>query len=104
MGWGRTLLLGNIGQQMDLSDQRAEIERLERGISVERALRDGADEMIGRLRRENNELKLYLAALVRLLLAKKVVTLDEIRQIVDVLDREDAAQDGAYAGPVVPEG
>jgi hypothetical protein len=104
MGWGRMLLLGNIGQQMDLSDQRAEIERLERGISVERALREGADEMIGRLRRENNEFKLYLAALVRLLLAKNVVTLDEIRQIVDVLDREDAARDGAYAGPVVPEG
>jgi hypothetical protein len=97
------LLLGNIGQQLDLSDHRAELERLERGISVERALREGADEMIGRLRRDNNELRLYLAAIVRLLLAKDVVTLDEIRQIVDALDREDEQLDGAYGGPVVPE-
>jgi hypothetical protein len=103
MGWGRMLLLGNIGQQMDLSDQRTELERLERGISVERALREGADEMIGRLRRENNELKLYLAAIVRLLLAKDVVTVDEIRRIVDALDREDEKRDGAYGGPVLPE-
>jgi hypothetical protein len=103
MGWGRMFLLGDIGQQLDLSDHRESLEELKTGVSIERALREGADEMIGRLRRENHELKLYLAALVRLLLSKKVVTVSEIRTIVEVLDREDDKTDGVYGGPVVPE-
>lgn len=103
MGWGRMLLLGNIGQQLDLSDHRKDLEELRTGIGIERALREGADEMIGRLRRENNEIKLYLAAVVRLLIAKDVVTVDEIRRIVDALDVEDRKADGVYDGPVVPE-
>jgi hypothetical protein len=97
------LLLGNIGQQLDLSDHRKDLEELRTGIGIERALREGADEMIGRLRRENNEIKLYLAAVVRLLIAKDVVTVDEIRRIVDALDVEDRKADGVYDGPVVPE-
>lgn len=103
MGWGRMLLLGNVGQQLDLADHRAALDQLNSGISIERAMREGADEMIGRLRRENNEIKLYLAAVVRLLLAKNLVTVDEIRRIVDALDREDDKADGVYSGPVVPK-
>lgn len=102
MGWGRMLLLGNVGQQMDLSEHRDELEKLTTRVGVERALREGADQMIGQLRRENNELKLYLAALVRLLVSKHVVSVDEIRAIVDALDREDNKADGVYEGPVVP--
>jgi hypothetical protein len=95
-------LLGNIGQQLDLSEHARELESLKTEVGFERALREGADEMIGRLKREHAEVKMYLAALVRLLQAKRVVTVDEIRQIVDVLDNEDGAADGAYDGPVVP--
>ncbi len=32
MGWGRMLLLGDWGQQMDIHDQRADIEALKRQI------------------------------------------------------------------------
>jgi len=97
------LLLGDIGQQLDLKDQQSDLEELRTGISIERAMREGADDMIGRLRRENDELKLYLAALVRLLLAKKVVTVDEIKRIVETLDREDSKPDGVFGGRVVPD-
>ena len=103
MGWGRMLLLGDIGQQLDLSDHREALEHLETGISIERAMREGADQMIGQLRRENGELKLYLAAVVRLLMSKDVVTRDEIRAIVDALDREDGKPDLVFGGKVVPE-
>ena len=41
-------------------------------------------------------------ALVRFLVSKKVVAADEIREIVEGLDREDAKTDGVYGGPVVP--
>jgi hypothetical protein len=97
------LLLGDIGQQLDLKDHQSDLEELRTGISIERSMREGADEMIGRLRRENDELKLYLAALVRLLLAKKVVTADEIKRIVETLDREDSKPDGVFSGRVVPD-
>jgi hypothetical protein len=103
MGWGRMLLLGDVGQQLDIKDQREALEEMQTSISIERAMREGADELVGRLKRENQELKLYLAAVVRLLLAKKVVTVAEITNIVDVLDREDGKKDGDFGGPVVPE-
>ena len=103
MGWGRMLLLGDVGQQLDLRDQKDALEEVQTSVAIERAMREGADELIGRLRRENQELKLYLAALVRLLLSKKVVTRAEITAIVDALDREDGKSDGSFGGPVVPE-
>ena len=103
MDWGRMLLLGDVGQQIDVTELREELERLTTRLGMERALREGADEMIGRLRRENNEVKLYLAAVVRLLVSRKVVSPAEIRQIVEALDREDGSSDGAYEGPLAPE-
>src|SRR5262245_41192532 len=102
MGWGRLFLLGDVGQQLDLRDQQDELETLRSNVSIERRMREGADEMIGRLRLENQEIKLYLAAVVRLLLAKQVVTIDEIRTIVDTLDRDDQKSDGTFSGPIVP--
>ena len=103
MGWGRMLLLGDVGQQLDLKDHREALEHLETSVSIERAMREGADQLIGQLRRENSEIKLYLAAVVRLLMSKDVVTSAEIREIVDALDREDGTPDGVYNGKVVPE-
>ena len=32
MGWGRYLLLGDLGQQLDLADQAEEIQRLKRQV------------------------------------------------------------------------
>ena len=53
MGWGRMLLLGDVGQQLDIKDQRDALEEMQTSISIERAMREGADELIGRLKREN---------------------------------------------------
>ncbi len=33
MGWGRTLLLGDIGNRMDIADTEEEIRRIKRGLS-----------------------------------------------------------------------
>jgi hypothetical protein len=94
------VLLGNIGQQLDIKDIAAELEQLKTGLGIERALGERADELLGRLKRENDELKLYLAALVRLVVSKGLVSADEIRQLVEALDREDGAADGAYDGSI----
>jgi hypothetical protein len=102
MGWGRWLLLGDLGQQMDLADQQAEIERLKRQVHSRPALAASADERLQALQRENDELKLYLAAVIRLLVAKNVASAADINALVAAIDREDGAEDQKYTGPMVP--
>ncbi len=101
MGWGRTLLLGNLGTQMNVDDASRDIDALHEQLRTERGENLSQNELIRRLRVENDELKLYLAALVRLLLAKGAFTRDEFAQLVDAIDREDGAGDGQYRGRVV---
>ena len=87
MGWGRMLLLGNVGQQMDISDLNAYLGKamreLERNGEVDRQ----QAEEIARLKRENQELKLYTLGIIRLLAAKGVVTDAEVNQLVASIDR-----------------
>jgi hypothetical protein len=102
MGWGRMLLLGNVGQQLDIHDAEAGLAALRQGMQS--AARADADlsRRLDLLAAENAELKLYLAAVVRLLVAKGTVTDAELRRIVDALDREDGRADGRYGGALPP--
>lgn len=98
MGWGRMLLLGDIGQQFDLQDAQRDIAETRTDVA---RLQVGGEGMAKRLRRvetENDELKLYLAAVIRLLRQKNVVTAEELEAIVAVVDREDGTADGRYSG------
>jgi hypothetical protein len=52
------------------------------------------DQELANLRRENDELKLYLSAIIRLLTVKQVLTMEELQKMVDVVDAEDGAKDG----------
>ena len=101
MGWARTLLLGDIGNRLDIADTEHDIENLKRELS--RSLRKDMtqDEKIEWLVGENGELKLYLAALLRLLLAKGTVTQEELRAMVASVDREDGNADNRHDGDVV---
>lgn len=108
MGWGRLLLLGNIGQQLDLSDRKAEIDELRLELEQNRALTMGKPVDLGPLEREvrtlhneNDELRLYLTAIVRLLVSKGTVTQEELIEIVNAVDSEDGLPDGRYSGNVV---
>jgi Tfp pilus assembly protein PilO len=99
MGWGRFLLLGDLGQQLDLSDQRREMRDLR--AELRRTQRSQADATtLAELRAENDELRLYLTALMRLLATKGVVTREELEQIVEAIDAEDGENDGGRRGPV----
>lgn len=55
---------------------------------------------MGQLQAENDELRLYLAAIVRLLTSKGIVSREELQRVVDVIDAEDGKQDGRYRGSV----
>ena len=99
MGWGRMLLLGNLGQQLDIEEQRREIQNLRSRVRSEsRAAAGDIEVRLDVLERQSDEMKLYLAALVRYLAAKGHLDLTEFAQLVDEVDAEDGSTDGRYKG------
>ena len=57
--------------------------------------------VIAALQAENDEMKLYLAAVVRMMVHKNFCTIDEIKQIVHALDVADGAADGKMQGSIL---
>ena len=100
MGWGRFLLLGDLGQQLDLSDQKAEIDRLRDEMRRSRSSTPDLNSNLRQLQNEHDEVKLYLAALVRLLVSKGILSGDELKQMVAMIDAEDGSVDGAFSGRI----
>ena len=90
MSWGSFLLVGDMGQQLDLTAQGEELGRLGRSLAKRRAKDLDQDAEITALAQENLNLKLGLAALVRLLAARGVVRAEEIADLVHVLDTAQA--------------
>ena len=99
MGWGRMFLLGNLGQQMDIEDQRRELQELRsRMRSESRPSTQDIELRLNILERQSDEMKLYLAALVRYLASKGQIDLGEFAKLVDQVDAEDGSADGRYKG------
>jgi len=86
MGWGRTLLLGDIGNRLDIEDTERDIAGLRHRLRTQSGTDRAQDERIAGLERENDQLTLYLASLLRLLVSKGVVTHDELSAFVEVLE------------------
>lgn len=104
MGWGRYFLLGNLGQQLDLSDHEAEIAQLRGQIANRRFDEETSSQRLDWLRQENEELKLYHVSLMRLLVSKGVVSREEIQRVVEAVDAQDGSADGRYSGDMAQEG
>ena len=100
MGWGRTLLLGDIGNRMDIQDCEQGIAHLASRLRAQSSIDGSQDARIDTLAAENRELKLYLAAVIRLLVSRGVVTRDEFARFVDIIDRSDGAEDGQFGGDI----
>jgi hypothetical protein len=96
MGWGRTLLLGDIGNRLDIADAEQDIERLRRELSVSGQQNQELIQRIRMLEREQGELKLSLVALMRLLATKGTLDLSELRTMARAIDAEDGKVDGQY--------
>lgn len=56
---------------------------------------------VAALQAENDEMKLYLAAVVRMLVHKNFCTVDEIKQIAHALDSADGTVDGKMQGTIL---
>ena len=87
MGWGRMMLLGNVGQQMDIGDLENAIGQMRDDFSQKEQVDRAQGEDIQQLKNENHELKLYLATLIRLLVSKGVLKQEEVETIVSAIDK-----------------
>jgi hypothetical protein len=101
MGWGRTLLLGDIGNRLDIEDTERDIASLKQEIAGSFRKDMSQDEKIGRLITENAQLKLGFASLVRLLIRKGSISKDELAAVAAAIDAEDGSVDGQFTGEVV---
>lgn len=88
MGWGRMLLLGNVGQQLDIGDLTNEIVGMQNSVTENLQVDREQGRSIELLHRENQELKLYLATLIRLLVAKGVIKPEEVETTVRAIETE----------------
>ena len=86
MGWGRTLFLGDIGNRLDIADTERDIKSLHRKLSTNSKVDLEQTERIKELQIENDQMKLYLASLVRLLVSKRTISEDELSAFVDMID------------------
>ena len=87
MGWGRMLLLGNVGQQMDIGDLDQAVAQMRSAFEQNESENREQARSIDQLQQENHELKLYLATLVRLLVAKGVLKQEEVDSAVQAIEK-----------------
>lgn len=87
MGWGRMMLLGNVGQQLDIGDLDNAVAEMRNDIAQKGQLDREQGQDIEQLKNENHELKLYLATLIRLLVAKGILKQEEVGAIVSAIEK-----------------
>src|SRR5215207_9639237 len=81
MGWGRFLLLGDVGQQLDLRDQQQSLNSMRANIDGQHRRDLRQEQQIQALWEENTELKMITSRLVNLLVAKGVITQEEVQTL-----------------------
>ena len=86
MPLGRQLLFG-LGQSSDPLYPEQELRNLRRSLSASRAVDQNQDANIEALWHENHELKIYLRALIHLLTSKRLLSGEEIAQMVRTIER-----------------
>ncbi len=91
MGWGRTLLLGDIGNRLDIEDTELDIRRLKAKLRAGAEVDSSQDRRIEFLERQNNELVMYVASLARLLVAKGIIDESQLEAMVAGIDDVDTA-------------
>ena len=87
MGWGRMLLMGNVGQQLDIGDVENAVTEMQSAFLANQQVDLKQQRSIAGLQRENEELKLYLATVVRLLVSKGVLKPEEVEATVNAIEQ-----------------
>jgi phage terminase Nu1 subunit (DNA packaging protein) len=87
MGWGRTLLLGDIGNRLDIEDTEQDISEIRRELAATHRLDESQEDAIKRLKAENEQLVICVAALVNALQRKGVFSADEVSNLIRMIDQ-----------------
>ncbi len=91
MGWMRTVLLGDFGTRLDLTDAEGEIKKLK---GEQRRALFSKNRQVKTLQDELARQKLAIQALTRFLIVKKMVDQDELDEFIKEVDGEDGSYDG----------
>jgi hypothetical protein len=87
MSWLRTLFMGPIGQNLEIQEIQKCLDQLRK----EKATAGWTQEkQIEALQEETHALKLRLAVLIQLLVAKKLLTAQEIASMIAALEPENS--------------
>ena len=86
MGWARTLLLGDIGNRLDIGDAEEDIAALRRSMRKKARTDRSQDARLEALEQENDTLKLCVATLGRLLVAKGILTIQDLSGFAELID------------------
>ena len=102
MGWLRYMLLGDLGQQLDLDEQKAQMDSMRDELRRARPYAPSSQPQgdTRRLQKEIDELRLYVAALTRLLVSSNVVDKAELGRVVQEIDASDGDSDNRYDGEI----
>ena len=94
MGWMRTILLGDIGNRLDIADTEVDLAKVKsRQKMAERKLA-AKDLDLETLKSHVARQQLAIEALTRFLVEKKVIDQDELDAFVKEVDAEDGVIDG----------
>ena len=80
--------LGDIGNRLDIADTERDIKNLHQKISKKSRVDQQQEERLKELEIENDQMKLYLASLIRLLVSKGTLSQHELHAFVDIIDDE----------------
>lgn len=94
MGWMRTLLLGDIGNRLDIEDAEREIHSVRRSLSIAQMEQGAREREVTLLKEEVAQMKLATQALTRFLIEKGVVNEAELEAFIVEVDGEDGVVDG----------
>ncbi|MGA1825689.1 MAG: hypothetical protein ACMUIP_13620 [bacterium] len=102
MGWMSYMFISDKDQHCDLNQHKEHLQRLKSKLVNQRTASSSYEtkKRILLLESENDELRLYIAALTRLLIAKGMIKKEEIEQLASEIDAEDGNIDGGYRGPI----
>jgi hypothetical protein len=92
MGWGRTLLLGDIGNRLDIGDTERDISDLSARLAENTREDATQDDRLVALEEDNRDLKLCVAALARVLVARGVIDADDLTCLAGVIDPDQDEQ------------
>lgn len=90
----RTLLLGDIGNRLDIQDTEREINAVRRSLSLAEMEQGAREREVTLLKEELAQMKLATQALTRFLVEKGVVNQAELDAFIVEVDGEDGVIDG----------